>query len=172
MWSDVPRVVERRTAEILNQLRTHTSTWTIATLAACSLSLFGCVSGVTGSLEDEPVGDGVQEGSNDPDEGPPDYCTIQPILAAKCLRCHGDPKEHGAPVALTSYDAFHMKWGSKDRPLYERVGDVVERDFMPATWISDADPPVQPLDEEEKALLLEWVELDAPASSSKSDCEE
>lgn len=168
MSRGAPRVVSRRATTSFSQLSVRTNTWAGAALAVCSLSLIGCVSNATGSLEETGAGDGDQMASDDS----PDYCDIQPILATKCLRCHGEPLEHGAPVALTSQSAFHMPWGSKDRPLYERVGDVVERDFMPATWISDADPPVQPLTEEEKALLLKWVESDAPDSSSKSDCAE
>jgi hypothetical protein len=168
MSSSEPRIVDRRAAKLSFQSRTHISTWGVALLTVCALGLGGCVSDATGELEDEDAGGGDQSDS----DGPPSYCTIKPILAAKCLRCHGDPLEHGAPVALTSYEAFHMEWGSKDRPLYERVGDVVERDFMPATWISDADPPVAPLTQKEKALIMEWVELAAPASSTKSDCAE
>jgi hypothetical protein len=43
--------------------------------------------------------------------------------------------------------------------------DAVESGFMPPVRLfPDLDPPVQPLTDDEKNLLLEWLRAEAPAN--------
>jgi uncharacterized membrane protein len=84
------------------------------------------------------------------------YCTVEPILEDKCLRCHSDPPENGAPFPLTSYDRIESN--------ISRIEGALEVSFMPPTGLP-VDPPVEDLTEDERDLLLEWIELGAPAGS-------
>ncbi len=108
----------------------------------------------------------TDRGKTSPDE--PGYCDVAPILKTKCSRCHGDELKHGAPFRLVGYRDLISVWGSSKKPIYDRVGAAIESDFMPATWLKNVEPPVEKLSEEERATLLRWVELDAPAGDQNA----
>lgn len=95
----------------------------------------------------------------------PDWCAVQPLLHAKCQRCHADPPLHGAPFALVSYDdAVHESSNGTRR--IDKIQAVVEQRAMPPSFVQ-LDPPAAPLDDDERALLLDWCQSGAaPAPSS------
>jgi hypothetical protein len=84
------------------------------------------------------------------------WCEALTVLRAKCHRCHQDPQLNGAPFSLLTYDDTQVISGSKKQPRWQRMKNAVETDFMPATFIKDLDPPVEPLTAEEKQTLLTW----------------
>ncbi len=86
------------------------------------------------------------------------YCDVAPILDTKCRVCHTDPPERGAPFSLEGYEALFTEMGAARLPLYERMHDVVESEYMPPTWMTG----VEELTEAERARLLAWLEADAP----------
>ena len=88
------------------------------------------------------------------DGQPPTWCEIQSILALKCQRCHDSPARHGAPFALISYDDTQLL-DKKGNARFERIAVVVEERSMPAQVIK-LDPPVEPLQDEERATILDW----------------
>lgn len=98
-------------------------------------------------------------------------CDVDQVFALKCRRCHTIPTRHGAPLVFLTWDDVQ-----KDRagdPIYKVIGRVVRSGFMP--YRVEANPPVEPLDESEKKIILDWVDAGAPrqdcaaaAASSKS----
>lgn len=101
------------------------------------------------------AGLGLLSGCSSEDEGLT-YCTVEPIFADKCLRCHSDPPENNAPFPLDTYENVESR--------ISRVEVALETDFMPPVGRS-MDPPVEDLTESEREQLLEWIELGAPAGS-------
>lgn len=90
-------------------------------------------------------------------------CKVDDAFAAKCRRCHTVPTRHGAPfVFLTWQDMQQERAGQK---LPALIGRAVRSNFMP--YRIEANPPVQPLTEEEKQAILEWVDAGAP----RQDCD-
>ncbi|HKY39905.1 MAG TPA: hypothetical protein VJN18_28410 [Polyangiaceae bacterium] len=91
-----------------------------------------------------------------PDSGLP--CKVDDVLAAKCRRCHSIPTRHGAPfVFLTWQDMQQERAGQRLPALIARA---VRSNFMP--YRIAANPPVLPLTDEEKQIILDWVDAGAP----------
>jgi hypothetical protein len=90
-------------------------------------------------------------------------CKVDDVFAAKCRRCHTIPTRHGAPfVFLTWQDMQQERAGQKLPTLIARA---VRSNFMP--YRMDANPPVLPLSDEEKQIILDWVDAGAP----RQDCD-
>ena len=89
------------------------------------------------------------------------WCDIEPILEAKCQRCHRDPPENGAPFALLDYDDTQVM-GSV--PRHQVMRSMVSAGFMPPVT-AELSPPVEPLTCSEKTTLLSWLDAGAPAPS-------
>jgi uncharacterized membrane protein len=92
------------------------------------------------------------------------YCDVQPIIEARCVRCHGDPTEHSAPFSLTSYVATQQTYF--DAPIYERMAVAVRADSMPPVTL-DVTPPVVDVTSAEEAQIVDWADAGAPAG----DCQ-
>jgi hypothetical protein len=96
-----------------------------------------------------------------PDSGLP--CAVDDVFASKCRRCHTIPPRHGAPfVFLTWDDTRQDRFG---QPLYVVIGRAVKSGFMP--YKIEANPPVVPLTEDEKKVIIDWVDAGAP----KGECD-
>lgn len=81
-------------------------------------------------------------GSDDPEieePGAPIPCDVQRVLERNCLRCHGEHKEYGAPYSFTSLEEIHRVRGGE--PLYRRMHEALEDDFMPPVTLN-VEPPV------------------------------
>src|SRR5688572_6907768 len=79
-----------------------------------------------------------------PDSGLP--CDVDDVFARKCRRCHTIPTRHGAPFVFLTWQDTQQARG--DQPLAALIGRAVRSGFMP--YRIEANPPVQPLTEEEK----------------------
>jgi len=91
-----------------------------------------------------------------PDSGLP--CAVDDVFARKCRRCHTIPTRHGAPFVF-----FRWEDTRQDRlgqPLYAVIGRAVSSGFMP--YKIEANPPVQPLTDDEKKIIVDWVAAGAP----------
>src|SRR5688572_30005771 len=101
------------------------------------------------------------------------FCNARAVVAVKCVRCHADPPENGAPFSLVTYaDMTTPAPSSRDpeRTRADRMLTAVESDFMPLTTLL-LEPPVEPLSCEEKATLLAWLRAGAPLPpSGDEDC--
>lgn len=95
-----------------------------------------------------------------PNSGLP--CDVDDVFAAKCRRCHTIPTRHGAPLVFLTWDDVQKNRGAE--PIYQVIGRVVRSGFMP--YRVEANPPVVPLDEAEKKIILDWVDAGAP----RQDC--
>jgi hypothetical protein len=132
-----PRAREREAAEEKAKARAHAAE--AARLAALPLP------------EEPPI-----ETPRVPNSGIP--CKVDEVFASKCRRCHTVPTRHGAPfVFLTWEDTQQDRLG---QPLYAVIGRAVRTDFMPQRI--EANPPVLPLSDEEKKIILDWVDAGAP----------
>jgi hypothetical protein len=90
-------------------------------------------------------------------------CKVDDAFALKCRRCHTVPTRHGAPfVFLTWADTQQERGGLR---LTELIGRAVRSGFMP--YRIEANPPVQPLTDEEKRVILQWVDAGGP----RQDCD-
>ncbi len=98
-----------------------------------------------------------------PNSGLP--CDVEAVLKAKCRRCHGEPRRHSAPFFLLRWDDFQFV--HRNEPLYVHVAKVVRSGFMP--YRIPANPPVEPLTEAEKKVLIDWSEAGGPRGECGSD---
>ena len=90
-------------------------------------------------------------------------CKVDDVFAGKCRRCHTIPTRHGAPfVFLTWEDTRQDRAG---QPLYAVIGRAVRTNFMP--YRVPANPPVEPLSDDEKKIILDWIDAGAP----RQDCD-
>lgn len=85
-------------------------------------------------------------------------CEVDEVLASKCRRCHSTPPRHNAPFPLFTWTDLQAPRGSD--PMYQVVGRVVQTGFMPLRI--ETNPPIEPLTEGEKKILLDWVSSGAP----------
>jgi hypothetical protein len=97
-----------------------------------------------------------------PNSGLP--CKVDDVFAAKCRRCHTIPTRHGAPLVFLTWD--DTRQDRLGQPLYAVIGRAVRTNFMP--YRVDANPPVEQLTDDEKKILLDWVDAGAP----RVDCDE
>ncbi len=88
------------------------------------------------------------------------YCDAKVIIEDKCLRCHSDDGDISTPFDLERYDQITSRLSSMKR--------VIENGSMPF-MDRDLEPPVEPLTNEEKELLLEWLRAGAPEGSGSCD---
>lgn len=91
--------------------------------------------------------------------GAPIPCEVQRVLQRNCLRCHGEHKEYGAPYSFTSLEEIHRVRGGQ--PLYRRMHEALEEDFMPPVTLN-VEPPVQDISDADRDVLLEWTQAGAP----------
>jgi hypothetical protein len=85
-------------------------------------------------------------------------CKVDDIFAVKCRRCHTVPTRHGAPFVFLTWD--DTRQDRLGQPLYTVIGRAVRTNFMP--YRVEANPPVQPLTDAEKKIILDWVDAGAP----------
>lgn len=138
----------------------------IALLVACGTSATTTTSSSPASeaveedgVSGRPATDAAAGGAQAGDDGSPDWCAAQPIVEAKCQRCHDDPPTHGAPFSLVSYEDTQYVSAS-GRSRLAAIEKVVGDGTMPASFIR-LEPPVEPLDDAEKELLLAWCRAGA-----------
>jgi hypothetical protein len=85
-------------------------------------------------------------------------CAVDDAFAAKCRRCHTIPTRHGAPFVFLTWQDTQQARG--DERLATLIGRAVRSGFMP--YRIEANPKVEPLTEEEKKSILDWVDAGAP----------
>ena len=90
-------------------------------------------------------------------------CRVDDAFASKCRRCHSIPTRHGAPFVFLTWDDTQQDRGGQK--LTQLIGRAVRSNFMP--YRIEANPPVQPLTEEEKKAILDWVDAGGP----REDCD-
>lgn len=89
-------------------------------------------------------------------------CQLDDVFAAKCRRCHTIPARHGAPLVFLTWDDTQQDRGGQK--LAQVIGRAVRSGFMP--YRIEANPPVQPLSDDEKKIILDWVDAGGP----KQEC--
>lgn len=90
-------------------------------------------------------------------------CKVDDAFAAKCRRCHTVPTRHGAPFVFLTHDDLQQERAGQKLPAL--IGRAVRSNFMP--YRIPTNPPVQPLTDEEKQHILDWVDAGAP----REDCD-
>lgn len=115
--------------------------------------------------------------SSDSDADPPGgdaaipACVLQ-VIEDKCQRCHGDPLQHGAPVAFLTVDDFQARYFDSDSKWWQVAAQQVESDAMPFVVLNTLPdpimPPVEPLTPDEKATLLGWLKAGAMGNDDAS----
>ncbi|HVY28682.1 MAG TPA: hypothetical protein VHB79_19130 [Polyangiaceae bacterium] len=89
-------------------------------------------------------------------------CKLDDVFAHKCRRCHTIPTRHGAPFVFLTWD--DTRQDRMGQPLVNIIGRAVRTGFMP--YRVEANPPVQQLTDEEKKIILDWVDAGGP----REDC--
>lgn len=137
-----------------------------------SLLTVGCSS--DDPTESDPSGGGsagTSGGGGSGDSAIPS-CVL-PIVQDKCQGCHGDPLQHGAPVAFFTANDFQDPYFDSGLKWSEVAADRVESDIMPFVALNDGSnpimPPVEPLTPDEKTTLLDWLKAGALPEGGK-DC--
>jgi hypothetical protein len=90
-------------------------------------------------------------------------CRVDDVFAAKCRRCHTVPTRHNAPFVFLTWDDLQQERGGQRLPAL--IGRAVRSNYMP--YRTEANPPVQALSEDEKKIILDWVDAGAP----REDCD-
>lgn len=90
-------------------------------------------------------------------------CKVDDVFASKCRRCHTVPTRHGAPLVFLTWD--DTRQDRMGLPVYAVIGRAVRTGFMP--YRIEANPPVAQLTEDEKKIILDWVDAGAP----REDCD-
>lgn len=85
-------------------------------------------------------------------------CALDDVFARKCRRCHTVPTRHGAPFVFLTWD--DTRQDRMGQPLVNIIGRAVRTGFMP--YRVEANPPVQQLTDEEKKIILDWVDAGGP----------
>jgi hypothetical protein len=93
------------------------------------------------------------------------FCNALVVIRDKCQRCHGDPVRNGAPVSFVTYPDTQEPYFTTDKKWWEVMLASVDEDVMPYVVLNDGPnpikPPVEPLNMDEKATLLGWLEQGA-----------
>ena len=92
-------------------------------------------------------------------------CDVDDVMARKCRRCHSLPPRHSAPFRMLTWDDTRLD--RSGMPLYRRLGEVVMSGYMPYRIM--ANPPIEPLTDAEKKILLDWVAAGGPRGDCGSD---
>jgi len=95
-----------------------------------------------------------------PDSGLP--CAVDEVFARKCRRCHTIPTRHGAPLVFLTWE--DTRQDRQGQTIASIIGRAVRTGFMP--YRMEANPPVLPLTDDEKKIILDWVDAGAP----RGDC--
>jgi uncharacterized membrane protein len=142
--------------------------WWVAVVAT---SLPACANATQDHLDErsttqQPAASGAAgegTGGRATDEAPPAWCAVTALLEAKCQRCHGAEPAYGAPFSLVSYEDTQVE-NRKGRPRFEAIEAALASDYMPPTFL-ELDPPVTPLTDDERSLLLAWCVSGAPGAA-------
>src|SRR5687767_145939 len=87
---------------------------------------------------------GQTDSGADPNAKLVTWCEALTVLRTKCHRCHQEPPQSGAPFALLTYaDTQHEN--SRKVPRWKNMESAVRADIMPATFLDELVPPVEPL---------------------------
>jgi uncharacterized membrane protein len=99
------------------------------------------------------------------------FCAVLVVLEDKCQRCHRMPPEFGAPFPLLTYeDTQRVEPPDGGAEVYRKMRPVIETEFMPPLWITDVEPPVEPLTDDERDLLLDWI-ADGAMEGAEDACD-
>jgi uncharacterized membrane protein len=100
------------------------------------------------------------------------FCAALQVLRDKCQRCHSDPPVNGAPAPFLTYADTQAEYFDTGLPWWQVMQHAVQDDFMPPTALnadpSPIEPPVEPLNDQERATLLGWLEEGARATGGTS----
>jgi hypothetical protein len=87
-------------------------------------------------------------------------CAPRAVLANVCHNCHTDPPRNGAPFSQLTYQDIDTELDGE--PVWSRMRRAVRDGRMPL------DPWV--LTDEERRVLLEWLDDDAPPAPIGTVC--
>ena len=102
------------------------------------------------------------------------WCDVEPILVAKCQRCHDESPKNGAPFSLTRFEDTQEPAPTTSEPervRFEAMQAAIESQLMPPVALS-LTPRVEALDCDERETLLAWLAEDTPESDENPDCED
>jgi hypothetical protein len=144
-----------------------TLTSTVAVALLTSIAVIGCGndSGARGDSEGTSTGGSASGGVP--------FCEALTVIRDKCQRCHQSPPEHGAPVPFMTYEDTQAHYYTTDRKWSDAMVGAVARDIMPDVTQNEPPlslmPPVEPLTEDEKTTLLDWLAQGAKPEGG-TDC--
>lgn len=87
-------------------------------------------------------------------------CAPRAVLQAVCHNCHSDPPRNGAPFSQLTYQDIDADLDGE--PVYVRMREAVREGRMPL------DPYV--LTDEQRRVLVEWLDADAPPAPIGTVC--
>lgn len=144
---------------------TLTRSLVIAFLASVALVGCGSDSGSKGDSGGTDAGGSASGGVA--------FCEALTVIRDKCQRCHLSPPEHGAPVPFMTYEDTQAQYYTTDRKWSDAMVSAVARGIMPDLAQNQPPlslmPPVEPLTEDEKTTLLDWLAQGAKPAGG-TDC--
>lgn len=91
-------------------------------------------------------------------------CEVYAALKAKCLTCHTDPPQSGAPFPLLTLEHTRAPYYNTPQQIWEAMGPAIQSGFMPLDPAPDLTP-------DEKQTLLDWLAGCAPPAPDGTGCE-
>jgi gluconolactonase len=94
------------------------------------------------------------------------YQHVEPIVVAKCQRCHGDPPAENAPYSIVTYAQTQAQAPALTVPVYERMSLRVQSPdapMPPRMPPHPFPPPPEPLTVDEIEIIRIWALIGAPA---------
>lgn len=89
-------------------------------------------------------------------------CAPRAVLQAVCHNCHTDPPRNGAPFSQKTYQDIDADLDGE--PVYVRMRRAIEEGRMPLDPYS--------LTADQKTVLLDWLNQDAPPAPVGTVCAE
>ena len=106
---------------------------------------------------------GCSSSNSDPASGrdggpaPVTWCEAYKIINCSCQQCHQNPPLHGAPIPLMTYADTQAPFGKPPGTVWQEMQSAIESRSMPYMGDTAVMPPVQPLTDEQQAMILAWL---------------
>lgn len=126
--------------------------------AACIAVGTGCGSSDSGGGANAGASSSEAGAAGD-DSGPVKWCDAYRIINCSCQQCHQTEPVHGAPIPLMTYEDTQTGFPNEtsQNRVWQTMEGVLRTGFMPFTGDESVMPPVKPLSDRDRDLLLAWI---------------
>lgn len=87
------------------------------------------------------------------------WCDAYKVINCVCQQCHQDPTLNGASMPLMTYEDTQAPYptAASSTLVWQKMQTAVESGLMPETTNRSVMPPVEPLTDAQRRILLDWL---------------